>query len=71
MSFFKFNNEIKTEDLKLSDYNQIWTKFCFLDVTVPKHIRFEVDVKKEVNKSMKRLALAGVCRIDSRANDLL
>lgn len=31
--FFKHNKEIKTEDLKLSDYNQIWTKFCFLDET--------------------------------------
>lgn len=31
MSFFKNNKEIKTEDLKLSDYDQIWTKFCFLD----------------------------------------
>lgn len=191
MSFFKFNKKTKTEDLKLSDYDQIWTKFCFLDetgnlnnptdpfftvgilklsqpyyllnklqyerskrnfhdemkfnklskrnidfakfaigaffdarsvyfysysvdkegayfkrefsgdpwqayqkitvrllkdvalapkeililladhVTVPKNIRFEVDVKKEVNSSLKRLALAGVCRIDSRSNDLL
>lgn len=33
MTFFKFNKEIKTENLKLSDYNQIWTKFCFLDET--------------------------------------
>lgn len=191
MSFFKFNKETKTEDLKLSDYNQIWTKFCFLDetgnlnnptdpfftvgmlklsqpyyllnkiqyerskrnfydemkfnklskknidfakfsvgalfdarssyfysysvdkegayfkrefsgdpwqayqkitvrllkdvalaqkeililladhVTVPRHIRFEVDVKREVNNSLGRLALAGVCRLDSRSNDLL
>ena len=191
MSFFKFNKQIKTEDLKLSDYNQIWTKFCFLDetgnlnnptdpfftvgilklsqpyyllnkfqyerskrnfydemkfnklskknidfakfavgalfdarsvyfysysidkdgayfkrefsgnpwqayqkisvrllkdvalapkeililladyVTGPKNIRFEVDVKREVNNSLKRLALAGVCRLDSRSNDLL
>lgn len=191
MSFFKFNKEVKTEDLKLSDYDQIWTKFCFLDetgnlnnptdpfftvgmlklsqpyyllnklqyerskknfhdemkfnklskrnidfakfavgalfdarsvyfysysvdkegiyfkkefssdpwqayqkiavrllkdvalapkeililladhVTVPKNIRFEVDVKKEVNSSLKRLALAGVCRLDSRSNDIL
>ena len=31
MSFFKSNKEIKTEDLKLSDFDQIWTKFCFLD----------------------------------------
>lgn len=29
--FFKNNKEIKTEELKLSDYDQIWTKFCFLD----------------------------------------
>jgi hypothetical protein len=33
MSFFKNNKEIKTEDLKLCDYDQIWTKFCFLDET--------------------------------------
>ena len=33
MSFFKNNKEIKTEDLKLCDYDQIWSKFCFLDET--------------------------------------
>jgi len=191
MSFFKFDKEIKTENLCLKDFDQIWTKFCFLDetgnlnnstdpfftvgilkisqpyyllnklqyernkknfhdelkfnklsrknvdfarfvidalfdarstyfysysvdkegayfkkefsgdpwqayqkiairllkdavlapkeililladhVTVPKHIRFEVDVKKEINNSLKRLALAGICRLDSRSNDLL
>lgn len=191
MSFFKFNKETKTEDLKLSDYNQIWTKFCFLDETgslnnpndpfftvgilklsqpyyltskidygrrkkgfydemkfnklsknnldfaefaigalldarstyfysysidkegvyfkrefsgdpwmayekltlrllkeavlapkeilvliadyvpAPKGIRYEVSVKKEINSSIGRLALAGVCRFDSRSNDLL
>jgi hypothetical protein len=191
MSFFKNNKEIKTEDLRLSDYDQIWTKFCFLDetgslhnptdpfftvgilklsqpyylmnklryerdkqnfydelkfnklskrnigfakfvlgalfdarstqfysysvdkegeyfrrefggdpwkayekltirllkdavlapkevlilladhVTTPDHVRFEVEVKKTMNLQMKRLALAGVCRLDSRANDLL
>ncbi len=31
MSFFKNNKEVKTEELKLKDYDQIWTKFCFLD----------------------------------------
>ncbi|MFA6397233.1 MAG: DUF3800 domain-containing protein [Candidatus Paceibacterota bacterium] len=190
MSFFKNNKEIKTEDLKLSDYDQIWTKFCFLDetgslnnntdpfftvgiikmsqpyylmnkllyernkrnfydemhfnklsrknigfakfalesffdtkgtyfysysvdkdgryfkkefgedpwkayeqlttrlleavlsekeilvlladhVTVPKEIRFEVNVKKNMNSKLGRLAIAGVCRLDSRSNDLL
>ncbi len=190
MSFLKSNKEIKTEDLKLSDFNQIWTKFCFLDetgslngqsdqyftigilkmsqpyylqsrlyferskskfydevkfnklsknnigfaktaidalfetksvwfysysistksdyylktfdknpwmayeqitlklldaalydqeimiliadyVTTPKNIRFESDVKKNFNQSKKRLALAGVCRFDSKSNDLL
>src|SRR3989344_2511550 len=33
MSFFKFSKEVNTKDLKLSDYDQIWTKFCFLDET--------------------------------------
>src|SRR3990167_9576883 len=190
MRFFKFNKETKTEDLKLSDYDKIWTRFCFLDetgtlsdqkeqyftvgilkmsqpyylqsklfferskirfydevkfnklsknniafaktvidalfetksisfysysistksdyylknfdknpwlayeqitlkllgaalapheiiiliadyVTTPKEIRFEVDVKKYFNDANKRLALAGVCRFDSKSNDLL
>jgi len=190
MSFFKLNKEVKTQDLKLSNYDQIWTKFCFLDetgdlkseqdpfftigmikmsqpyylqskimhkrnkvnfhdemkfnklsksniefakfavaafldtrsvnfysyttrkeseyyenhfngnpwkayekitlklldaalaekeilvlvadhVTTPKEIKFEVNVKKNFNCSKKRLALAGVCRFDSRSNDLL
>ena len=190
MRFFKFNKETKTEDLKLSDYDQIWTRFCFLDetgtlsdqkeqyftvgilkmsqpyylqsklfferskirfydevkfnklsknniafaktvidalfetksisfysysistksdyylknfdknpwlayeqitlklldvalasheiivliadyVTTPKNIRFEVSIKKDFNTKKKRLALAGVCRFDSKSNDLL
>lgn len=188
--FFKANKEIMTKDLKLSDYNQIWTKFCFLDesgslsnrtepyftvgllkmsmpyylqskilyqrsklnfhdeikfnkisknnidfakfvidaffetrslnfysytthkeskyfqnnfakdiwsayekitlkllgaslaekeililiadhITTPKDIKFEVNVKKNFNTSKKRLALSGVCRFDSKSNDLL
>lgn len=188
--FFKINKEIKTEDLKLSDYDQIWTKFCFLDetgsltdqkdpyftvglikmsqpyylqskiayernkrnfhdemkfnnlsrnnlefakfalasvfdtrsiyfysytiskqseyfkkhfsgdqwkayeeitlklleaalskqeiimliadhITTPKNIQFEVNTKRNFNLKMKRLALAGVCRFDSKSNDLL
>jgi len=40
-------------------------------VTTPRNIHFEVDVKKEVNNKFKRLAIAGICRFDSRGNDLL
>ena len=40
-------------------------------VTTPKDIRFEVNVKKNFNIGKKRLALAGVCRFDSKSNDLL
>jgi len=190
MVFFKNNKEIKTEDLKLSDFDQIWTKFCFLDesgslsnsiepyftigilkmstpyylqskilyerskknfhdeikfnkisgknidfakfiidcvfnvrslnfysytthkkskyflqnfstdiwsayekitlklldvtlaekeviiliadhITTPKDIQFEVNIKKNFNMSKKRLAISGVCRFDSKSNDLL
>lgn len=190
MVFFKNNKEVKTEDLKLSDFDQVWSKFCFLDesgslsnraepyftvgvlkmsqpyylqskilyerskrnfhdemkfnkmsklnidfakfvidaifetkslnfysytthkssayfqkhfapdvwlayeditlklmhaalaekeililladhITVPRDVKFEVSVKKNFNQSKKRLALAGVCRFDSKANDLL
>lgn len=31
--FFQHNKEKKTKDLCLSDYKNIWTKFCFLDET--------------------------------------
>lgn len=40
-------------------------------ITTPKDIRFEVNTKRKFNSSMKRLSLAGVCRFDSKANDLL
>jgi len=40
-------------------------------VTVPKDIRYEINVKEKINKKAKRLAMAGVCRIDSKSNDLL
>jgi hypothetical protein len=40
-------------------------------VTTPKHIKFEVSTKRSFNGTKKRLALAGVCRFDSKSNDLL
>jgi len=40
-------------------------------VTTPKKVKFEVNTKKNFNSSKNRLALAGVCRFDSRSNDLL
>lgn len=40
-------------------------------VPTPKDIRFEVNVKRRVNDELKRLAIAGVCRFDSKSNDFL
>ena len=40
-------------------------------ITTPKNIRFEVNVKRKINEQYKRLAVAGVCRFDSKSNDLL
>ncbi len=40
-------------------------------ITTPKNIRFEVNVKRKINEKLKRLAVAGVCRFDSKSNDLL
>lgn len=40
-------------------------------ITTPNTVKFEVNVKREMNSRYNRLALAGVCRFDSRANDLL
>ena len=39
-------------------------------VTTPKNIRYEVNVKRRINDKEKRLAIAGVCRLDSKSNDL-
>ncbi|HNU89767.1 MAG TPA: DUF3800 domain-containing protein [bacterium] len=41
------------------------------DMTAPKIIKFEVNVKNNVNNKFKRLAIAGVCRLNSKTNDLL
>ena len=40
-------------------------------VSVPDNVRFEVNDKRKINEKLKRLAVAGVCRFDSRSNDLL
>jgi hypothetical protein len=40
-------------------------------VTSPPEVKYEVNVKRLVNEEKNRLAIAGVCRIDSKANDLL
>ena len=40
-------------------------------VTVPREVRFEVNVKRKINEKLGRLAIAGVARFDSRSNDLL
>lgn len=40
-------------------------------VTTPKDVKFEIKVKHMVNNHFKRLALAGVCRVDSRGVNLI
>lgn len=40
-------------------------------ITTPKNIRFEVNVKRKINEMQKKIAIAGVCRFDSKSNDLL
>lgn len=41
------------------------------NVITPKRSRFEVNIKNQTNKKFQRLAIAGVCRLDSKTNDLL
>lgn len=40
-------------------------------ITTPKDVKFEVNVKWRINNELKRLGIAGVCRFDSKCNDLL
>lgn len=39
--------------------------------STPDHVMFEQDVRKEVNRRLRRLAVVTVCRLDSRAADPL
>lgn len=41
------------------------------NVITPKRSQFEVNIKNQINAKFCRLAIAGVCRLDSRTNDLL
>lgn len=41
------------------------------DIVTPKRSKFEVNIKNNINNKFDRLAIAGVCRLDSRTNDLL
>ncbi len=40
-------------------------------VTTPKVVCYEVNVKNKINQKANRLAMAGVCRFDSKGNDLI
>lgn len=40
-------------------------------VSTPDYVRFEVNVKKKINEKLNKFAIAGVCRFDSKSNDLL
>ncbi|MDP3772275.1 MAG: DUF3800 domain-containing protein [bacterium] len=40
-------------------------------VTVPRDVKFEVNVKRKINDALSRLSIAGVARFDSKSNDLL
>lgn len=40
-------------------------------ITVPKDVRYEAEVKNKINNNAQRLAVAGVCRFDSKGNDIL
>jgi hypothetical protein len=40
-------------------------------ITTPKNVKFEIKVKWRINEELNRLGIAGVCRFDSKCNDLL
>ncbi len=40
-------------------------------ISTPKNIQFELNVKRRINDECNRLSIAGVCRFDSKSNDLL
>ena len=40
-------------------------------VTTPKDIKFEVDVKHNINKTLDRLAIGGIHRVDSKGVNII
>lgn len=40
-------------------------------ISVPDNVKFEINVKRKINEKLNRLAVAGVCRFNSKSNDLL
>ena len=40
-------------------------------VTTPKNIKFEVDVKHNINKNLNRLAIGGIHRVDSKGVNII
>lgn len=73
-----FNNnpykayQIFTEDLLKQSIgkNEILTVLADY-VTTPKNIRFEVSVKHSINKSLDRLAVGGIHRVDSKGVNII
>lgn len=64
--------EIFTEDLlkQSIDENEILTVLADF-VTTPKNIKFEVDVKHNLNKFLSRLAIGGIHRVDSKGVNII
>lgn len=52
------------------DENEILTVLADF-VTTPKNIRFEVDVKHNLNESLNRLAIGGIHRVDSKGVNII
>ncbi len=52
------------------DVNEILTILADY-VTTPKNIKFEVDVKHNINKSLDRLAIGGIHRVDSKGVNII
>lgn len=61
-----------TEQLLLNTIRKNEILFILADyVSTPKFIRFEVDIKHNINQSLKRLAIGGIHRVDSKGLNLI
>jgi len=74
----EFNNnpylayQIFTENLLKQSINDDEVLTILADfITTPANIRFEVDVKHNINAELKRLSIAGIHRVDSKGVNLI
>ncbi len=67
LAYQKFSEELLTNSISPTEVLTVLADY----IDTPKAVRYEVDVKHQVNKSLDRLAIGGIHRVDSKGVNLI